>query len=149
MRYGFLGMASVLAVACAACTGPTRTKVDPGTLSGKFNGTDWTFVSGGTSHFNDQGNKYLSYLRAVDVSQCDQEAQKEIKLEIPFKPGVYELGLTLTATFKFDPDALEATTGELIVHEVTDTIIKGGLYTIYNDNPNYEVSGQFVVEICN
>ena len=129
---------------------PEATLVDPGPLGGQFNGKPWKAASGVSARFTPDSNKVLSTLSNVQMQACHPEGFEQLTVEIPFKPGVYDLDLATTVHFvtPASKDDLEATEGEIIVHEVTETTIKGGLYAIYNGNPNYEVSGQFTIDRC-
>lgn len=135
-------------VGCSAP--PDATLIDPGPLSGKFNGKAWKAVSGTSERFTPDSNEILSTLSSEPMEACSPQGFARLVLEIPFKPGIYHLDLGHTVHFvtPASKDDLAATEGEIIVHEVTETTIKGGLYAIYNDNPNYEVSGQFTVDRC-
>ena len=140
-----------LVTATLGCTpAPEETRIDEGPLSGTFNGKRWRVVSGTSERFTPDSNKILSTLSEVEQTTCEPKGFEKLVLAIPFKPGVYALDLALTVHFVSTNgnDDLAATEGELIVHEVSEETIKGGLYAIYNGNPNYEVSGQFTVDRC-
>jgi len=143
----------VLAVTMAACSPPgggETTPIQDDILQGQFNGKPWRFVEGATERISPESNQIITHLgtEPVDDGECNANGKETIDVEVPFKPGVYSLGLDQTATFLFGSDKLVATQGQIIVHEVSESVIRAGLYAIYNDNPNYEVSGQFAVKRC-
>lgn len=140
---------SVTAVACSPPGGET-TPIQDDVLQGQFNGRPWKFVAGGTEQVSPESNQIITHLGTEPVGdgQCAANGKETIDVEVPFKPGVYSLGLDQTVTFLFGADKLVATQGQIIVHEVSEGVIQAGLYAIYNDNPNYEVSGQFAVKRC-
>ncbi len=138
-------------VACAPPDGTMETTpIQDDILAGKFNGKPWKFVAGATEQLSPESNQIITHLgtEPVQSGECVAHGTERIDVEVPFKPGVYSLGLDQTVTFLFGPDKLEATEGQIIVHEVSESVIRAGLYAIYNDNPNYEVSGQFAVKRC-
>ena len=126
------------------------TPISPGPLEGTYNGKPWRAGKGTSDRFSPNSNTIVSTLSEVDLELCHPEGLEKLVIEVPFKPGIYPLDLTQTVHFVFSNglDDLAATDGELIVHEVNENVIKAGVYAIYNDNPNYEVSGQFVIERC-
>ncbi|MFO0586402.1 MAG: hypothetical protein U0441_02620 [Polyangiaceae bacterium] len=151
--FPFTKLLVLLPLATAGCTinGPSEhTLVDPGPLEGMYNGKEWRAGQGSSTRFSPNSNTIVCTLSEANLGGCDAHGFEKLVLEVPFKPGVYDLNLNQTVHFVFNNgvDDLEATDGELIVHEVTETTIKAGLYAIYNGNPNYEVSGQFVVARC-
>jgi hypothetical protein len=129
---------------------PEATLVDPGLLAGQFNGRPWNAAIGTSARFTPDSNEIHSTLSEVSMEACHPEGTEQLVLDIPFKPGIYRLDLAHTVHFvtPASKDDLAATEGELIVHEVTETTIKAGLYAIYNANPKYEVSGQFTIHRC-
>ena len=145
-----------LTVALAGLTGCAQrpvetTPIEDDTLSGTFNGKPWRFAYGATEKVSPESNQILTYLGTGEPDlngECEAHGSDTLTVEVPFKPGVYALGLDQKVTFVFGTDSLEATEGQIIVHEVTEEVIRAGLYAIYNDNPNYEVSGQFVAKRC-
>ena len=142
-----------LLFACAGCSynpQQSQTQVDPGPLQGTYNGKPWKAGVGTSTRFSPNSNTIRSTLSEENLESCHAQGFEKLELEVPFKPGVYSLNLNQTVHFVFNngEDDLEATDGELIVHEVNENTIKAGLYAIYNDNPNYEVSGQLMIDRC-
>lgn len=136
----------------AGCKPPDSggTLVSPEPLQGTYNGKLWVAGTGTSKRFSPKSNTIVSTLSEVDLEACDPRGFETLEIEIPFKPGVYPLDLTRAVHFVYNNgvDDLAATDGEIIVHEVSDQIIRAGIYAIYNDNPNYEVSGQFIIARC-
>ncbi|HEY8945856.1 MAG TPA: hypothetical protein VIM73_16420 [Polyangiaceae bacterium] len=118
-------------------------------LSGTVGGNAWTFVRADTDAFLSEGEpEYWVDLYASSGAMCQSSGGDSIILLVPRNPGEYELGFARSATFVVEDTSnnLVATTGRIVVDEVTTTTIRGGAY-IHFDDAN-SVNGQFEVNIC-
>jgi len=144
---------SVFAVGCGGDEGGDFTIADS-PLSGKIGGESWTFKSGFSDSFlsDDKGFFVSLYPEAVADCSSSPPTGDSILIKIPKQAGTYEFSLNNNMTLVDDgpdgPDNLVVTTGVLEVKEVSDTTITAGLYGIYGNDPNNEVSGQFTVTLC-
>lgn len=136
--------------ACAAGCGGDSYEIAEGDLSGKVGGDAWTFASGWTDDFLSDEKGFFTLLYDVDAEACGfgPDADHTILLDVPRTPGEYELGLTQNVTLATGTDNKVATTGRLVVESVTDTEVEVGLYAIFGDDENNEVSGHFTATIC-
>jgi hypothetical protein len=121
------------------------------TLAGTVGGEPWTFVAGDTDAFLSEGeDDFFALLYAGPFTPCgfDAPSGNHLIVSVPKEPGEYPLSLSLNMTFVVgESDNLVATDGVIVVDEVTDTTIRGGLLASFDaDN---EVAGQFDLTICN
>jgi hypothetical protein len=119
-------------------------------LAGKVGGQTWTFAAGHTSAFLSEGEPdFFATLYPMTFTTCgfSEPAGNHLIASIPKQPGEYPMSLSRNMTFVVgDSNNLIATTGKIVVDEVTATTIKGGLVATY-DGQN-EVNGRFEIAIC-
>lgn len=150
MRAAWIGVFGALALFTAGCDGGPSYEIADGALSGKINSTDWTFVSGETNDFLSDEKGFFTTLYAEKIEACGFGAPTKdiVLLDVPKVVGDYDLGLTHNVTMAHDSDNKVAITGLLTVEEITDTEVKAGVYAIFNDDPDYEISGHFTATVC-
>lgn len=152
---GIFAAQAALVLAGCGSEGSDYTIAD-GPLSGKHNGQSWTLGAAYTDGQLSTPDKFFTNFYLTDPGGCDAfggSGDGSLLMRLPTTPGEYEFGLSLNMTFAFqdqngDFQNFAATTGKLEITEVTDTMVKGGLYAIYNNDPNFEVSGQFQATVC-
>lgn len=151
MRLAMMLLCGGLAAATVGCgDGAPSYEIDAGTLSGTIDGKAWKFVSGETDSFLSDKSGFFTKLYAEKVDACGFSSNPEylILLNVPTKVGDYELGFTQNVTLAHNSDNKVATSGILSVTKVTDTTVEAGVYAIYGDDPDNEVSGHFSATIC-
>lgn len=129
-------------------------EIGSGPLGGKIGGESFTFIAGETDSFLSDDEQFFASLYADPITTACQLGPSSTKhhllLNIPTKPGDYELGLSLTATFVLETNSgsenLGATRGRLVVDEVTADSIRGKAHVVF-DAAN-EVDGVFQVARC-
>lgn len=122
-------------------------------LSGTVGGEPWTVARAGTDFFLSEGEPdYWTDLYASPGSACESNSLDDgnhLILQAPREPGEYPLSLSYNATFVIVGDVtdnLVATTGRVVIDEVTSSVIRGGAYLRYDaDNT---VNGRFEITIC-
>lgn len=121
-------------------------------LSGRFNGQPWTFGSGAVNASFSEGEPgFYTDLYGEDFGTCGNVPfeQPKLKLDIPKTVGEYDISFDLPVTFLTAPGtSYVASFGHLSVREVTDTDVRGGMYVIFDEDPNFELNGVFEVPIC-
>jgi hypothetical protein len=120
-------------------------------LAGTVGGKPWTFVKGDATPmmFGDERELQID-LFPVDFETCgwDTPIASEILGTFPAEVGEYELSTGLNVTFVVDHENYWAIDGALVIDEVTDTKIRGGLHAIAKHDPGNEIDGQFEIDIC-
>jgi hypothetical protein len=126
-------------------------EVIAGTLSGTIAGEAFEFVAGETNAFLSDDESFFTELYGEAYEACgyDFPDGSHLIVSIPTTPGEYEFTAMMNGTFVYDEGGSpmnEVTfSGVIIVDEVTDTTVSGGLCMATGDN---EVSGDFTVDIC-
>ncbi len=145
-------MASLAASAAVGCGGDgSRYTIDDGPLAGLFNGTDWKFVSGDTNDSLSDENGYFATLHDTEITSCSGsagEGEAIVLVNIPKEVGTYDFDLDQGLTFVLERKEVVSFTGVIEVESVTDTKVSAGLHAVYNNDPNFEISGHFEVDIC-
>ncbi len=154
MRRGFRfkGIVSVLAfLLVAGCANTGAEDISSGTLAGTINGEAWSFVAG----WGDPGDSdVLVSLFSGAATACGFEdgSETHVLIAVPLTPGTYPFGLDKgqVATMVYSmtdgtPMNVVATTGTLVVHEVTAEKVTAGVVMVDGD---HEVNGQFEVTLC-
>ncbi len=146
----FCGGLAAASMGCGDGGGGSSYEIASGTLSGKINGTSWKFVSGQTDSFLSDEKGFFTTLYAEKLDACGfgSSALDIILLDVPTAVGDYDLGLQQNVTLAHNSDNKVATTGLLTVEKITDTTVEAGVYAIFDDDPDYEVSGHFTATIC-
>ncbi len=146
----------------AACGGEEEDElpeISSQTLTGTVNGESFTAVSGTAEDVFDDGEYWISIHGAEpkDGDPCGFQAYEigapEIIATVPAEAGDYEVGFlgdSVGVTFAFQSDDGEsenyvATSGRLIIEEIADGVVRGGLIASTED---HEADGQFEVTIC-
>ena len=155
MRSLMMGLSAAVIAACAIGCGDGGGggggfEIAEGPLSGKFDGQDWKFASGWTDDFLSDEEDFFTTLHDVESEACGfgGGSERTILLDVPREPGEYDLGLQQNVTFAVNNENNVATTGRLVVEKVTDTEVDVGLYAVFGDDGNFEVSGHFTATIC-
>lgn len=127
-------------------------EIATGELSGLIDGENWTFAGGETNAAMSDETSWFSAIYGMSYESCSRELPggSGLILDVPMAPGEYELGPQRTVTFLFADSTQNrvSTTGLLVVDEVGAEAVAGGLYTIYAADADFEVSGQFILDIC-
>ena len=149
-RYASLFLSLVMLTLSACGDEGSGYTISDGTLSGELDGVPWTFVQGETDSYLSDEEEFFTSLYPETYEACDTYSLPDtdlILLGIPKEPGEYPLGLTQSVTFVVgDSDNYIATSGLLVVEEITADTIKAGLYAVYGST--FEVDGHFTVQIC-
>lgn len=153
MRSLMIALCAAAAACALGCDGGGGGGYDiaDGPLSGKFAGSDWTFVNGWTDDFLSDEEGFFTSLYDVEAEACgfSPDADRQILLQVPREPGEYELSFGQNVTFSFgDNENNVATIGRMVVEEVTDTEVSVGLYAIFGSDKDFEVSGHFTATVC-
>jgi hypothetical protein len=144
-----ISIALVTALSLSACSASGSETIDPTPLAGIVDGQSWTFQAGATDAFLSEGeDDFFAVLHASSFTPCgfSEPDGPHLIVSIPKTPGEYEMSLSLNMTFVVDNDNLVAFDGRIVVDEVTETSVSGGLVASY-DGDN-EVNGRFNVTIC-
>jgi hypothetical protein len=135
----------------AACGGDSF-EISQQTLQGEVGGQSWNFVAGDTSAFLSDEDGFFAALYAESFEACgfSQPEGNSVLMSIPTSAGDYDLSLSRSMTFVVEsesgPENLIATSGRIVVDEVTATTITGGIHARY-DGSN-EIDGNFTITIC-
>jgi hypothetical protein len=144
-----LAIAMMGLVGCATDDGDVPELSDQ-MLTGEVGGQTWTFAAGQTDAFLSEGeDDFFATLYPTTFTTCgfSEPGGDHLIVAIPKQPGEYEMSLSRNMTFVVgDSQNLIATQGKIVVDEVTDTTVKGGLVAAY-DGSN-EVNGRFEITIC-
>ncbi len=139
-------LAGLLVAGCS--TGPVEISNSP--LSGHIGGTSWSFGSAESSAFLSTSDQFFVSAYAEVVTPCagNQVHTNQLILNVPRAPGDYQLGSGLTETFYVQDTMVNyfATTGRIVVNQVSATMISAGAHFLFDGNN--EVDGQFQAQIC-
>jgi hypothetical protein len=140
---------AALAAGCGDGGGGSDYEIAKGDLSGKIAGEAWTYKSASTDAFLSDEDGYFTTFESEMVEACGfGGGDLTVLTKLPKEVGEYELGLSPNVTLAKGSDNKVATTGLLTIDSIDATTIKGGMYAIFNDDPNFEISGHFTVTIC-
>lgn len=125
-------------------------------LDGVIKGDAWTFMSGRAKI--DQfrpGRLVLNFWETSEADPCNvffPTSSRNLITSIPKTVGSYELGNEMNVTFSYQSASegsanLIATTGRMIVDEVTSDSVKGRFVAVYDDQN--AVNGTFSLPLCN
>lgn len=122
-------------------------------LSGTVGGEPWTLARAETNAFLSEGEPdYWTDLYASPGTACETsslDSGHQLIVQAPREPGEYGLSSRRTATFVIEGDTLDnlvATTGRVVIDEVSATTLRGGAYVRFDaDN---SVNGRFEITIC-
>jgi hypothetical protein len=156
MRWSVVGLIRcglcVLPIALG-CDGAANGPIATGPLSGEIGGQPWTLATGETDAFLSMGsNGYFveAYpdLFTPCVGSAPDPNENQLVFTIPDAVGDYALSSSLNATFfvAATQDNLIATSGHLVVGQITATQITGGGHFTYDAGDT--VDGQFQIQIC-
>lgn len=139
-----------LAVVIGAGCGSGSATISSQPLSGKIGGQPWTLVTAETNSVPLSPTQYSVNAYSESFTPCSGTASgttDSLILNFPMAVGTYAVTLNLNQTFYIPPsDNLIATSGTIVISEVTATTISGGANFAYNaDN---SVDGQFQATIC-
>jgi hypothetical protein len=143
-----MGLAA-LAGGCGSGGGSTSISSQP--LSGKIGGQPWTFATGQTDSFLTTASRYTVDAYAETFTPCMGTASataNEVILNFPTAVGSYTVSLDLNQTFYIAAtnDNLVATSGQIVISDITATTITGGASFAYDAENS--VDGQFVATLC-
>lgn len=137
-------------VGCASDDDAGSQDIEATPLAGEVGGQAWTFAAGHTSAFLSEGEPdFFATLYPMSFTTCgfSEPGGNHLIVAIPKTPGEYQMSLQRNMTFVVgDSQNLIATNGRIVVDEVTETTVKGGLVASY-DGEN-QVNGRFEVTIC-
>jgi hypothetical protein len=153
----FLALVALVAWGCGDDE-PSWT-IEDQPLQGSINGQPWTYSSGQASPgFEDDEFSIDIYTGAPDpcagFGDPDDAEDRKILASIPDTPGEYDLGWgedSHTITFFYSTEEhpamnVIATEGKLVIDEITDQTISGGLAAQY-DSDN-KANGRFELTRC-
>ncbi len=126
-------------------------EVAGGSLSGVIDGQSYDFAGGETSAFLSDDEEFFATLYGEAYEACgyDPPEGSHLIVSIPTTPGEYEMGAMMNGTFVYDeggsPMNEVSFSGVVVVDEVTETTVSGGLCMAVGD---HEVSGSFTIDIC-
>lgn len=127
-------------------------EIASGELAGRIDGVDWAPAVGETQVDLGDADTWLATLWSEDLEACSRDLPTGdgLVFDAPMAAGEYELGPELSVTFVYGESLANvvSTTGLLEIEEVGADRVSGGLYAIYAADPDFEVSGRFVLEIC-
>ena len=146
---GMWCLALAIVAGCGSSGGGSAT-ISSQPLSGKIGGQPWTLATAETNSFNSSATQYSVDAYSESFTPCSGTASTTadiLTLNFPMAVGTYAVTLNLNQTFYIPPsDNLIATSGTIVISEVTATTITGGANFAYNaDN---SVDGQFQATIC-
>lgn len=146
----WLTVLSAASLVCLSGCGGEEFEIAEGPLSGKIGGQEWTFVSGWTDDFLSDQDGFFTVLYDTEAEACGfpPDVNRSVLLDVPTAPGEYKLSFSQNVTLNIDNDNNVATIGRMVVESVTDTEVDVGLYAIFGDDENFEVSGHFTATIC-
>lgn len=156
MRNVAIVVGSLLAALSVGCGdgggGGGDYEIAAGDLSGKINGKAWTYASASTDSFLSDDTSYFTTFISDKVDGCTQTGggmdMLAVISAIPKAVGEYDLGLKTNVTLADGSNNLVSTTGKITVDKSDGQTLQGGMYAIYNDDPNNEISGHFTATIC-
>jgi hypothetical protein len=152
--------AILVGAACTACgsedgsEGGSDFEISGAPLAGVIAGQAWTLGTAETNAFlsADSGEFWVD-LYAQSFAACTGAAPfdgNHLIASIPKAAGDYSLSLSLNATFVVEGAAqtenLVAIRGRIIVDEVTDALVRGGVHIEYD--ASHRVNGRFEASIC-
>lgn len=127
-------------------------EISSGELAGKIDGQDWAPAVGETQLDLGDEDAWLASMWGDSFEACSRDLPtgSGLVFDAPMVAGEYELGPELSLTFVYGDSLANvvSTTGLLEIEEVGADRVSGGLYAIYAADPDFEVSGRFVLEIC-
>lgn len=136
-------------VACGGGGSSDGWEVTDQALQGLIGGQSWTFAEGETDAFLSDADSFFAVMHdeAYDPCVSLEPDGPQLLLGVPTAVGTYDFGASRSITFS--PSAgenLVSFSGGIIVEEVTETTVSGGLYSKF-DAEN-EVDGNFTLTIC-
>ncbi len=146
---GIWYLALAIVAGCGSSGGSATISSQP--LSGKIGGQPWTLATAASNSTLSTADQFWVDAYSETFTPCSGSASlsaDEIILTLPKTVGSYNLSINLNETFYIasTSDNFVATSGELVISEVTATTISGGANFAYNaDN---SVDGQFQATIC-
>lgn len=154
---GYLFLAVILAWGCGD-DDPSWT-IEDQPLQGSINGQSWTYSSGRAgAGFEDDEFSIDIYTGASDAcagfGDPNDADDRKILASIPNTPGEYDLGWgedSHTITFFYSTEEhpamnVIATQGKLVIDEITDETVSGGLAAHYD--PENNANGRFELTRC-
>lgn len=128
-----------------------KTPIASTTLAGTIGGQAWTLAKGATDSFLSAGEpEFFATLYPEALTPCATQTtsvSNRLVLMVPRAKGDYALGPSLAATFVIGANQnLIATTGRLVVDDITQFQIRGGAAIEYDANTR--VSGRFEISVC-
>lgn len=142
-------LSTITLVGCASDDAGSK-DIETTPLAGEVGGETWTFAAGHTNAFLSEGeDDFFATLYSTSFETCgfSEPGGNYLIVAIPKTPGDYEMGLQRNMTFVVGGSQnLIATNGRIVVDEVTETTVKGGLVASY-DGSN-QVNGRFEITIC-
>ena len=80
----------------------------------------------------------------------EPDGSNSLIVSVPKETGDYTMGNLLNMTFVYanGMENLVATTGRIVVEDVTATSATGRMYAIADGDADFEVDGEFTITIC-
>ncbi len=149
IQAGVWCLALAIVAGCGSSGGGSAT-ISSQPLSGKIGGQPWTLVTAETDTFLSSATQYAVDAYSESFTPCSGTASgttDSLILNFPMAVGTYAVTLNLNQTFSVPPiDNFIATSGTIVISEITATTITGGANFAYDaDN---SVNGQFQATIC-
>jgi hypothetical protein len=127
-------------------------EVSSGNLTGTIAGEQFAFVSGFATDLFGDGEYWIELHGSETEDPCNTfgyEDEPHVIISTSPEAKDIDLGLTNNITFAYPSgDTSEndvSTTGRLIIDEVSEESVSGGLYARFED---HEVDGHFTVPFC-
>jgi hypothetical protein len=121
-------------------------------MQGKLDGVAWNLATAQTNAMMSQNkDTFWTDFYGEAVPACGSAPPKAARLivQLPKAAGEYPLSMQRNITFVVNgSDNYIATEGLLVVKEVTDTTVSGGLHAVYGDGSKFVVDGNFSASIC-
>jgi hypothetical protein len=143
---------TLLVVLLVAGCGTGQLDISNGPLSGLIGGKAWSFGSAETNAFLSSSDQLFVEAYSEVVAPCtgagDQVRTNRLILNVPKATGDYALGSGLNETFYVQDTGFNyiATTGRIVVNQVSATMISAGAHFLFDGNN--VVDGQFQAQIC-
>lgn len=150
MRHPTRAIVLAFCLAAGCSIGPIEISSAP--LSGVIGGDAWSLGSAETNAFLSKSDQFYMVAYPQAIAACTNAGGTVpgnwLILNIPKQTGDYLLGDGLNGTFFVQSTGFNyrATQGRIIVNQVTDTMLSGGV-NIQFDGDN-DVDGEFSATIC-
>ncbi len=146
LGWGALGLALLSVAGCGGGGGG----ISDQPLSGKIDGMAWTLVSAQSNPDQSTGDSFFVEMYAEAQTACsfgEPGRPNGLLADLPKTVGSYDIGPGSSVTFYVMPyTSLGTNNGHIVIDEVTETTISGGMEITYNGSN--KVNGKFQATIC-